>query len=174
MSALGEFRRQLESDLTWKKFRKQIQNLWKPEFDTQLDELRTLHGSRRTRTLNTGFPTGRKVIEATAQDMAVRSRCVEIAMDGTIVKNGMQVALSTIQKYLEAKYYDFMKELGFSGVNDRKSLVAALLNPFQAKYDRVNTLITIADMVIADCDKAGYGIKAINDALAVATRRENA
>lgn len=151
---------------------RQVGYLQYPELEQHLEELRALHTSRKSRLLNVGFPTGKRVAEAAAQDMSVRSRCVEIAMNAALLSNGIGVALDTIGKYVGARYYELMKEEGYSGVNDRKALVSALLNSYQRKHEQILTLIKISDMVIKDVDQSSYSIKAINDALIVATKRE--
>ena len=173
MSALGRLRKILEADIVWKKFKRQMKAVEDPELDSRLEELKMLHASRKTRTLNSGFPTGRKVAEAAAQEMAVRGRCVEIVMQETIASNHMAVAIDTIKKYIGAKHYVTMQELGIKGVNDRKELVSALLNPYNRMHDRVNTVIEIADLVIKDCDQGSFSLRHLTDALEVAVKREN-
>jgi hypothetical protein len=163
----------LKKDESWAKFRRQMSALWQPEFETQIDEIKTLHLSRSVRSLNKNFPTAKRIAEAAAQDQSVRSRCTEITINAVVVRNNMHVGMTTIQKYLETRYFDTLKSYGVHGVNDRKNLISALINPYQRKYDRVCTLIEISDLVIADLEAASWMIKHTVEALSVAMRREN-
>ena len=172
LAPVQRLKERLTTNETWKKFRSQMKTLWQSEFITQIDEIKTAHLSRTVRSLNTGMPTARRVAEAAAQDQAVRSRCVEIVINAVVVRNQMQMGISTIQKYLETHYFDTLKAFGVSGVNDRKAIISSLLSPYQQRFDRVCTLIEVADIVINDLEAAGWAVKHMVEALTVATKRE--
>lgn len=173
MNELQHLRAVLKEDATWIKFRNTVRNCWQPEFDKYLDEIKTLHAGRSIRTLDAKMPTGRSIGEAAARDQMVRSRCVEIAMNVTIVRNILAASLKNVQKYVEAKYSGYMaSSLGLRGTTDRKNMVQAVLSPYYTRFDSAQTIIDIADMVIADCDRSSYAIKHMTEALTVATKRE--
>jgi len=175
MNQLSHIRAVLKEDPTWQKFRSTVKNCWQPEFDEYIEEIKRLHAGRSVRTIDAKMPTGRSIGEAAARDQMVRSRCVEIAMNVTIVRNILAASLKNVQKYVEAKYWSWMaSSLDLRSVNDRKNLVGAILAPYYERFDSAQTIIDIADMVITDCDRSSYAIKHMTEALTVATRREGA
>ncbi len=162
----------LKKDIRWKRFRSIMKNAWQPTLETNIDEIKTLHAGRSARTLAGKLPTGKRVADASARDIMVRSRCVEIAMDAVVIAELMNSALGAVSKYVETRYSNEMKRMGLTGVNERKAMVTTLLNSYYDKHDEVKTIIKIADMVIADCDKTSFGLRHMVESLAVATRRE--
>ena len=173
MNRLLRFRAVLKEDGAWQKFRNTIKNVWQPDFDGYIDEIKALHTGRSIRSINPHQPTGKSVAEAAARDQMVRSRCVEIAMNVTVVRNIMSSAIKNAAKYVDARYGEYMaSSLGLHSVNDRKNMISAVLGPYQDRLDDLITVLEIADMVIEDCDKSSYTIKHLTEALTIATKRE--
>ncbi len=173
MNNLTRMREVLKDDPVWQKFRNTIKNLWQPEFENHIEEIKKLHTGRSIRSINPHMPTGKGIAEAAARDQMVRSRCVEIAINVTVVRNLMAVAIKNAGKYVEVKYATYMeKSLGLHTLNSRNSMKSALLGPYYKRFDDLETVLEIVDMVIEDCDKSSYTIKHLTEAITVATKRE--
>lgn len=173
MSILKTLRERLARDVIWKRFRTQVRELDAIDVDKYLQELKTMHKSRTVRVLGAMTQTsGKKVGDAVSQEIAVRSRCTEIILECIVMRNLLNAASSTLKKHVEANYPKTLKQLGLTTVTQRRNILQALTDPHLEKLDTLNTVIEIADLIVADIDQAGFGIKHINEALAVATRRE--
>lgn len=173
MSTLNILRKKLAQDVVWKRFRTQVRDLEAVDVEKYLDELRKMHKSRSVRMLGAMTQTsGKKVGDAVSQEIAVRSRCTEIVLDCIVMRNLLTTATSVLKKHIEANYPKTLRTMGVTTVTQRRNLLDALTNPYLEKLDSLHTVIEIADLIVADIDQAGFGIKHINEALQVATRRE--
>jgi hypothetical protein len=173
MSNLKILATKLKDDPVWRKFRVQMRDLQQYDFEKLMDEIKTMHKTRSVRMLGAMTQSSaKKVGDAASQEIAVRSRCIEISLDAVILRNAINGSVGTLKKHIEASYPKTLRGMGITTVTARRNLLDALTDRYLDKYDTLMTLIEVADLVVADIDQAGYAIKHITEAVGIATKRE--
>lgn len=162
-----------KKDPAWHRFREQMKALGEFDFNALIEEVRTLHKTRSMRMIRAMSQTSAiQLGDAVGREIAVRARCVEICMDVIVLRNTVNKSISNLKKYLEATYPKTLKGMGVTTVTARRNLLDALVQPYVERTVTMETLLEIADLVIADVDQAGYGTKHLTELIAVATKRE--
>lgn len=148
-------------------------NAYLPEYDNYITEIQNLHKARQTRLLNSmSSITGKRLGEASMRDQSVRSRCVEICMQLVSVRRLLAQGIDSVRNYILSEYNEEMVDLGFSTVASRNQVVENYLSKHYGRLSGIDTIVEIADLVIKDCDQAGFSLKRATDALAIAMTRE--
>ena len=138
------------------------------------NELFTLHGTRNIRNLSSSDVLGsaqKKLLDIALENVAKRSRCVEIKMKAYRVARSLEQHLADMFNYLYSRYSDQLRE-EFRAITDRKSAVTAILQPFYNLLHKLKTVESLADMVISDCDQTGYATTNMTKAIEIAFARE--
>lgn len=138
-----------------------------------LKEIQTLHSTRSLRVLGVQqLPSGKRLAEASLKDQAVRSRCVEIAMDTAIKRNRLYRLTETITGYISVNFTEELNDIGFKTIADKKSAISSLLTKWYTLIDNMDTVTEVADMVIKDIDQGSWALNKVISSLEIATKRE--
>lgn len=170
----SKLRALLKTDETWKRYVGIVKNSWPTEFDGYEQEIMDIQKSRPIRLMGAtnGRPTGKKLVEATMADQSYRSRAVEITMNVYRVKSHLEMIRAICRKHIEANYSQDMQSWGLRGVRERDTLVASLFDKADELLTKYQTLLDLADWVIADVDAGGFALQKAVKALEMATKRE--
>lgn len=173
MSNESKLRKLLSKDKAWKRFLNIVDLTNVENMNDYIKDLETMHKTRLLRSvgLDNKVPTGKLLSKAAMQDQSYRSRCVEIVFQLLVRKNNLQRATTAIQKHILANYEEELKSMG-SSVRNRQALVSLAVDSSSAKLQDMDSVIQMADLIIADIDKGSFAIKHAVDSLQVATRRE--
>ena len=127
------------------------------------DEIETIHSARSVRFLNQHDPKFiEKIIDASIDDTAKRSRLVEMSVQCFKSGNSMSEAVERMRQYLITTYSD---DIYFARTKDeRLFIVDMVLSPLLKFVAQTQAISKMADEVIKDIDKAGYSLKLIVDA----------
>lgn len=127
------------------------------------EEIETIHSARSVRFLNQHDPRFiEKIIDASLDDTAKRSRLVEITVQCFKSGNSMNEALDKMRRYLISTYAD---DIYFARTKEERSnIVDMVLAPLARFVAHTQAISKMADQVIADIDKAGYSLKLIVEA----------
>lgn len=158
----------LRQDLRFKRVKKRCLDA-DQDVDTWLDELMTLHASRGMRSLNSTAllsSSQRISIDTNLDNQTVRSRAVEICMRALRQELFVDEQLDYLRKYLHAQYATDLKH-EHKTVADRKTAVEHVLNPLISTKKRLASVGKIAELVVSDCDAAGFALKRIGEVLAM-------
>lgn len=137
------------------------------DVDAWMDELMTLHASRGIRSLNTTalLSSAQHVsITTNLDNQTVRSRAVEIKMRALRQELFVSEQIDILRKYVLAKYSELLKE-AHKTLSDRRSAVDNCLRKAIRSAKRLNGATKVADLVIEDCDAAGFSLRRVNEVL---------
>lgn len=174
MGPRTRLRKLLEKDDTWGRYLNVVKSSWPKEFDGYEQEIMDIHKARPLRLLGAtnGRPNGKKLVEATLADQSYRSRAVEITMQVYRVQAHLQMVRTLTRKHVEANYSQEMVGWGVRGVRERETLVASLFQRADSLLTKYQTILDLADYVIADVDAGGFALQKAVKALEQATKRE--
>lgn len=146
-------------------FVKKLNRIKKMKMKDELwvEELESLQVSRGIRSLNTTALLQSSVhngIESNIDNQTVRSRCTEIKMKAMKQMVALKEAEKTLRSYITHKYNSRLNKLG-SSVTERKQLVDFSLHKISIIIEKLEFVIKLADVVIDDCDAAGYTLHRI-------------
>lgn len=139
-----------------------------------LKEIESLHKTRASRSLQpndvlTSFQ--RNTITMSMQNMAFRSRLVEIKMRFFKLHRALDEHIDAMRNYLVTRYtVEFKREFGT--VDARRKALDFIMEDFSKKSASFQTVTEMADLVIADIDQTAWGIKAIISAMELTARIE--
>ena len=126
--------------------------------ESWLEELERLHAARDIRSLNSRalLQSSQKIaIDNNIDNQSVRSRCVEIKIRALKQLVAYQNTMKFLKKYIPAKFAKAIKSHGGT-MTERKAIVDYLLNDLSELIDRLDHVVHICDVIIEDCDAAGY------------------
>lgn len=136
------------------------------------DEISSLHVRRDIRALNSKEllqSAQRRMIDSNVDNQAVRSRCVEIQMMALKQKIVFEEIVTDLRKYLTAKYGSYLKSK-YGSAPERRAVIENSLSKAVRMIDRLDHVIKLAGLVIADSDAAGFTLKRIGDVLEIKAR----
>ena len=165
MSSIKKFKLLLREDPIYSKKIKRILRMEMRD-DNWLEELERLHAARDIRALNSTslLQSSQKIaLDNNIDNQSVRSRCVEIKIRALkqllIFKNTQKF----FKRYIPARYAKELKVFG--SITERKMIVEYLVENLTDLIDRLEHVVHICDVVIEDCDQAGYTLMRINTML---------
>lgn len=163
MSPEDALRTYLEKDSRVKHFKKLVSSDGKfalPIADWRT-EARLLHSRRQVKTLSpTSASFGRKMIAATVNESATRSRLTEMLAQASSVSNLFKDYFSALEDYIFVTYASSLAA-AFKTAKDRERFVDHYLRPQHKMHFEVEDFIDEISLYITDIDKSGYSIKAI-------------
>jgi hypothetical protein len=166
---------QIQEDKKLKKFlRRCKQGAFNLDTKRMVFDINNMHKSRLARRLKTkdlirNFQN--IFIEADLQNIAYRSRIVEIRMQCFETLEDLDQYLSLIKKHLKANYSEAMKKL-YTTQADRDALIDSFLQPAISRKKRMAMVIAYSDMVINDIDASGFNFKRIVDTVKISVERK--
>lgn len=173
-SPRARLRELLAEDETWRKYRRIVKNSWPVEFDGFEQEIMDIQKARPIRLLGgtDGRPTGKKLVIAIMADQSYRSRAVEIAMMLYRVSAHLNMVRNLCRKHITVNYSSKLASWGLRGVRERDALITSLFGTADELITKYETLMELADWVIADVDAGGFATQKATKALEIATKRE--
>lgn len=166
-----KFKDRLKEDKLFTKKMKQLLNM-KSKDETWCDELESLHARRGIRALrsNVLLESSIKVsIDSNIDNQAIRSRCVEIKISALRQQIIIEETVDLLKKYLSSNYSEFLAKK-YKTATEKKAAIDYVLSKVSNLEDRLKLVIKLADVVIDDCDSAGYTLHRINEALTMKSK----
>lgn len=164
-TVLKSLRKILKTDEVFMKRYRRVLDM-KMQDEKWYEEIESLHLSRGMRTLKSGelLQSSQKVgIDNNLENQYVRSRCVEIKVRALRQVVGFEEASDSLKKYVMHRY---AKRLGrFKTVTERKAEVDYALMEVDKLIKRLNFIVKICDIIIADVDAAGYTLHRVGELL---------
>lgn len=140
------------------------------EFDNLVNELETMHKSRKTRDLHLKTPDVHKIIAAGLQGSAYRSRCVEIMVTVQKANRLLNAATDRIETHTSTTYCDYIPG---RSIGDRKAYIKNLFQLAHYKIADYERIIEMARLLIDDIDQASWTLRHTLDAIKLIYQREN-
>lgn len=170
----GQVLDKLQKDVRVIKFQNMLNSgNFNVDTDSYIKELDSLHATRRVRNLSTKdviHNAQKKIISATVQNQAYRSRCVEIKMTCFKAEQLIQSHYDALADYLKVSY---KKALSIYRTNaERDSVVANVLSDANYRLQQIQLVQSLCDIIIDDIDKASWSIRALTDVLKIAATPE--
>lgn len=133
-----------------------------------LVEIENMHITRNVRTLDADSIVREipKVIEAIAQNQAVRSRIVEIKMKATRVSTKLKFKKETLINYLSVRYKEELRSQKGTQ-SERNALIQEVFSFTTPSFTELQVLTDFCDLVINDIDQAAWSLKSIIDCLKI-------
>ena len=138
---------------------------------TVLEEIETLHMGRSTRTLSLKSMSNMTIVEAILQDQSYRSRITEIMFVALKTTNMLELAYTSTLDSLMSAYGDRLSQ---KTKGEREGYIKSFINPARKRIDEIYTIVSLAEYIIEDIDKASYALKNTIQALELTTKREYA
>jgi len=133
------------------------------------DELESLHSGRKVRHLKVSGLSSKSVIDAVLQDQSYRSRVTEIVVQSLRHSNNLSEAYdATLDHLIQA--YD--NRLDIRTKSERQSYLKSFIAPANKLLADLNTVVSLAEYIVEDIDKAGYALKNTIQALEISSKRE--
>lgn len=160
------FKTKLADDKVFTKNMKKLLRIQSKD-EAWANELESLHARRGIRALksNSLLESSQKIaIDSNIDNQAVRSRCVEIKISALRQQIVMDETISLLRKYLGSKYSKYLTTK-YKNVTEKRNAIEYVLEPIVRVEDRIKLVIKLADVVIDDCDSAGYTMHRIGEVL---------
>lgn len=145
------------------------------EMERYIAELEDMHRSRSVRTLNTKMLSSGKIqtklTEAIIQNTALRSRVVEIKMRCFKIAKTLEDHAFNLKTYLKVEYGALLNT-EFKTVADKNTAVEFPLENLRRYSQKLQMIISLADMVVNDIDQSSWAIKSIIDVLNINVKKE--
>jgi len=156
---MSDLLQSLKSDAKYKKYRNILKTVrGRINVEADMDEILSLHAGRNSRRLFGKDQFSPKAIyEATAQDLSIRARLVEIRQRTSVQSSLLEGAIDQLHKYIRTSYRNSMR--GLSNEASRKAGLDAVTNTGNELIVEARTLIDTADQIIRDVDQSGHSIR---------------
>ena len=167
----------IAKDSRVKKLAKMIKNKSYSLNTTELlNEIQSLHLNRRGRNLTVkevmhSFTT--KMIDATLNSQANRSRISEIKMQTYRVYAKLEKHVSLIRKHVKSTYTVQLARV-YGTAADRENIIDTVIEPALIKMKDLKLVLDIADIAIKDLDEIGWNFKLIVKVMEIQSERKTA
>lgn len=170
-------RQQLLADEKYRRVQGLFEREWKDSLDIQelTKEILMLHSIRQVLSLTLADEgLSRRLMEADLDNQKTRSRLTHIKLQINVLSTTVQGAFDTVQEYMLARYRDTFAEAEVKTKEERTRFVQTLPSFAEASayVNELNRLWIDCDLVIGDCDQAGFTFKRLSEALDRMTQRE--
>lgn len=147
-------------------YTRQISKINKIELKDEfwVEELENLHVSRDIRALNSRdlLQNSQAIaLNNNINNQAVRSRCVEIKIRALKQLTVFENSRDLLKKYIPAKYSAALKGAA-STAHERRDVIDHILFGVSDKIERMAHVVKLCDIIIDDCDQAGWTLNRIN------------
>lgn len=156
----------LKDDKVYRRHMDKINNMELKD-ESWAEELESLHARRDIRSLNSTalLQSAQKVaLDNNMDNQTVRSRCVEIKVRALKQFVVFEKSRDLLRKYIPAKYGSFLKKTA-STAHERREVVDYLLFNIADRMNRMKHIVDLCDIIIDDCDQAGWTLNRINTLL---------
>ena len=147
--------------------------------NTNTNELRKevvrLHQNRGSRTLMLkSHINAEHLMRAHLEDMAYRSRLVEINIVVSKMFRRLEVTLGAITNHLVSNYSAYLKETTVHRTKgDINTFVEALLEDGWAEHGALESTLDVCKQIIDDIDKGGWSLRNMVELLKIVAARES-
>lgn len=162
--------KKLQSTLEYKKVCNMLETAKIIDLDNIQSEIETLHSGRKMRNMTLRRTSVNRLISASYQEAATRSRLVELVVTITRNYNMLELAYQAATESLISKFY---KELPGSTKASKSAFVNDVMSELKIRLTEFKSVIEIANLIIADIDKCGFSLKHVVDLLQISNKREN-
>ncbi len=161
MSLIGEVRK----DLEYKKFKAIVLKVQERlNIDKDRTEALSMHAGRTSRRLHGAKQYSPKsLIDACLNDLACRSRLVEVRVQCSIQIDLLHDAVKAMRQYINTEFYEELKV--YKTIGDKSSVIDRIVATALVTQSEGQALIKLLDDLINDVDKASYHLRAMLDAL---------
>ncbi len=164
----------LRADAVYKRAKRALENsLEGMDVDRVTQELFSLHASRAVSALKPAKilqSRAATLIDSSVQEIAVRSRITTIQMTTLRSLLTLEEIIDPLRKYVMHTYGNAMKLEGHSTLAAQKASVDTYLKLFINRKRKLDYILKISDLVLADVDSAGWSLKRIQETLETLTR----
>lgn len=154
--ALEELIEAVRADAEYKKFKlivKEKRTLLKIERDR--NEALALLAGRSSRSIHGNKQFSPKVmLDATSNDMAARSRLVEIRVKAKVHLDTLEDACKAIKSHVMTEYSEEMRQ--FANAEARTAFLDRVLGTTRALTTEATALVDMLDQIVLDIDRASY------------------
>lgn len=136
--------------------------------DKYLQELQSLHITRKVKLLNSEdiLKNISILIDALAQNQAVRCRVVEIKMDCVRISTKLKFKKDSLINFIQVKYRNELKNLKGTQ-SDRNAYLQSIFDFININTSRLQVLQDFCDILLNDIDQASWCLKSIIDCVKV-------
>lgn len=136
--------------------------------DKYIKELQSLHITRKVKLLNSDeiLKNISVLIDALAQNQAVRCRVVEIKMDCVRVSTKLRFKKESLLNFLQVKYREELKQIKGTQA-DRNAYLQSIFEFVNTTTSKLQVLQDFCDILLNDIDQASWCLKSIIDCVKV-------
>lgn len=136
--------------------------------DKLFAEIIDSHNSRKSRTLAFKGIKSSLLIKASAQDVNLRSRCVELMVKAKRIQNSVAVANEAFKDFLISK----KMVTGTTQADRNRGAATYIKHGIEVEAD-LDNFIDVMNDFITDLDQTGWSLKRMMEGLVMASRPEN-
>ena len=139
-----------------------------------IKEMEQLHASRKFRTFTSTDVISnfqKRMIVATLENSAHRSRIVEIKVMCFKVNRLLKEHIKITYTYISTKYQSDLK-IAFSTAKAREDAINSILEEFIKLSEKLNTAIEIAEFIIKDIDQSYFSMTLLQKVMEQSFKRE--
>lgn len=141
-----------------KLFRMKDEGAYSLDTQSLIQEIEDMHLARRFRNVKTDEILGsaqKRLIDWTSEIVRDRGRCVSIKMECFKVQRLLERQLKDIRAYLQVTYRaELTRE--YNTLKDKTNAVDEILEPFNKFSSKLDTVLTLSNILIEDLDKAHW------------------
>lgn len=146
-------------------FKKMVTNVSsKVNVDKDQEEALAMHAGRTSRRMHGKKQYSPKsLIDAALNDLACRSRLVELRVRASIEASLLHDAIKAVRHYITNEFDDELSV--YKTVDQRKAVVDRAIKRALEVESEIVALVELLDTLIGDIDKASYQLKVMVEAL---------
>lgn len=168
-------RSKIRKDVKYKKFEQIIEmNVERLNVNNLLDEIGDI-AEIRTKTalvFNQSSDSIKQIIDQNLKAQAYRSRLSEICVQCNRISSLVNLACEKIKDYINVTYSKEISSIGRTK-EERGTVISSLMHTALEFISGLNSVIEMAEIIIADIDKQHYSLKLTIDALNLHVNKEH-
>ena len=161
-----ELRNKIKEDEKYKKFKNAFLKEYKKiDLEVDKDQLINLQSTRLSRTLSgkKEMYSANSLMEASLQDLAARSRMVEIRVQLSRRLALLEALISSISKHIYSNY--LVIEPSLKTEAQKNNFISDFLAVYKEYVKKGTPIVEMADAFIKDIDQAGFSLRNMMDCL---------
>ena len=161
-----ELRNKIKEDEKYKKFKNAFLKEYKKiDLEVDKDQLINLQSTRLSRTLygKKEMYSANSLMEASLQDLAARSRMVEIRVQLSRRLALLEALISSISKHIYSNY--LVIEPSLKTEAQKNNFITDFLAVYKEYVKKGTPIVEMADAFIKDIDQAGFSLRNMMDCL---------
>ncbi|QRE00287.1 hypothetical protein [Burkholderia phage BCSR5] len=165
MASPKKLKKLLKEDEEFVKFKRLVKRASEAlDIEKDRSEALNLHTSRTARNLyGKAQFSAPKIADASARDLAGRSRLVEIRVRARVNLSIIEKAVKTIKGHIHANYKSALQDYRTKG--EREAFIESVLGIYLEKLTEGEALLEMLDFLIKDIDQSGFALKNMTEVL---------